>query len=113
MTYQARRIAHHASMAIWGGGNEVEASFRWFADSRDDPQSFTDDYMRVFVYTIRKALLQVDPNATYVDSSPSNQIKGTDPYAKRCPSPPLPINCACTGAPCRCCLSAKLVRHCY
>ncbi len=99
MTYQARRIAHHASMAIWGGGNEVEASFRWFADSRDDPQSFTDDYMRVFVYTIREALLQVDPNATYVDSSPSNQVKGMDPYAKRCPSPLPPDNCACTGAP--------------
>ncbi|CAL8468004.1 g7542 [Coccomyxa elongata] len=83
VTYQARRISHHASMAIWGGGNEVEASFRWFPDSRDDPQSFTDDYMRLFVYTIRAALLQVNPNATYVDSSPSNQIKGMDPYAKR------------------------------
>ncbi|EIE20788.1 glycoside hydrolase [Coccomyxa subellipsoidea C-169] len=83
VTYQARRIAHHASLAIWGGGNEVEASFRWFPDSRDDPQSFTDDYMRLFVYTIRDALLAVDPNATYVDSSPSNQIKGADPYAKR------------------------------
>ena len=83
MTYQARRIAHHASLAIWGGGNEVEASFRWFPDSRDDPQSFTDDYMRLFVYTIREALLRVDPNATFVDSSPSNQIKSEDPYAKR------------------------------
>ncbi len=61
----------------------MEASFRWFPDSRDDPQSFTDDYMRLFVYTIRDALLAVDPNATYVDSSPSNQIKGADPYAKR------------------------------
>ena len=45
--YQARRLDSHPSLAIWGGGNEVEASFRWFPDSRDDPQSFTDDYMQV------------------------------------------------------------------
>lgn len=96
-------------MAIWGGGNEVEASFRWFADSRDDPQSFTDDYMRVFVYTIREALLQVDPNATYVDSSPSNQVKGLDPYAKRCPSRLLPNDCACPGAPVPCSYALLLV----
>ncbi len=47
VTYQARRLDSHPSLAIWGGGNEVEASFRWFPDSRDDPQSFTDDYMQV------------------------------------------------------------------
>lgn len=47
ITYQARRLDSHPSLAIWGGGNEVEASFRWFPDSRDDPQSFTDDYMQV------------------------------------------------------------------
>lgn len=46
--YQARRLDSHPSLAIWGGGNEVEASFRWFPDSRDDPQSFTDDYMQVW-----------------------------------------------------------------
>ena len=84
IAYNARRIGAHASLAIWGGGNEVEASFRWFPDSRDDPQGFTDDYMRLFVYTIREALLAIDPAMNFVDSSPSNQIKGTDPYAKRC-----------------------------
>ena len=90
ITYNARRIGSHASLAIWGGGNEVEASFRWFPDSRDDPQSFTDDYMRLVGYTIRTALLAIDPATNFVDSSPSNQIKGTDPYAKRCgPGPPL------------------------
>ncbi|CAK0764706.1 hypothetical protein CVIRNUC_003185 [Coccomyxa viridis] len=83
VTYQARRLDSHPSLAIWGGGNEVEASFRWFPDSRDDPQSFTDDYMQVFVHTIRTALMQVDPEVPFVDSSPSNQIKTLDPYSKR------------------------------
>ncbi len=45
--YQARRLDSHPSLAIWGGGNEVEASFRWFPDSRDSPQFYTPDYMQV------------------------------------------------------------------
>lgn len=40
--------------------------------------------MRLFVYTIREALLKVDQNATFVDSSPSNGITSEDPYHKRC-----------------------------
>ena len=51
-----------------------------------------DDWLQVFVHTIRTALTQVNPQVPFVDSSPSNQIKALDPYAKRCPSfsPPVP-----------------------
>ena len=45
--YQARRLDSHPALAIWGGGNEVEASFRWFPDSRDNPQFYTPDYIQV------------------------------------------------------------------
>lgn len=62
----------------------MEASFQWFDDSREDPRAYTTDYMRLFVYTIREALLAVDPATNFVDSSPSNQLKGLDPYTKRC-----------------------------
>ena len=47
IVYQARRLDSHPALAIWGGGNEVEASFRWFPDSRDNPQFYTPDYMQV------------------------------------------------------------------
>ena len=47
IVYQARRLDSHPSLAIWGGGNEVEASFRWFPDSRDNPQFYTPDYIQV------------------------------------------------------------------
>ena len=49
--YQARRLDSHPALAIWGGGNEVEASFRWFPDSRDNPQFYTPDYMQVSTRT--------------------------------------------------------------
>lgn len=29
MAWQARRLGSHASLAIWGGNNEVETSFGW------------------------------------------------------------------------------------
>ena len=48
--YQARRLDSHPALAIWGGGNEVEASFRWFPDSRDNPQFYTPDYIQVSRY---------------------------------------------------------------
>ena len=35
------------------------------------------------MHTIRTALMQVDPEVPFVDSSPSNQIKTLDPYSKR------------------------------
>jgi hypothetical protein len=39
--------------------------------------------VQVFVHTIRVALMQVNPQVPFVDSSPSNQIKSLDPYSKR------------------------------
>ena len=34
LTHQARRLNHHASLAIWGGNNEIEAAFNWFEPTR-------------------------------------------------------------------------------
>lgn len=51
IVYQARRLDSHPALAIWGGGNEVEASFRWFPDSRDNPQFYTPDYIQVSSHT--------------------------------------------------------------
>ena len=47
------------------------------------PLRLTSVWLQVFVHTIRTALLQVDPEVPFVDSSPSNQIKTLDPYSKR------------------------------
>ena len=46
LTYQARRLDHHASIAIWGGNNEIEVAFGWFPESRDPDKArlYAADY---------------------------------------------------------------------
>ena len=49
ITYQVRRLDHHASLAIWGGNNEIEVAFGWFPDSRDPDKArlYAADYNQV------------------------------------------------------------------
>lgn len=83
ISYQARRIGHHASLAIWGGNNEVETAFAWFPESRSNVNLFSVDYTALFVETVRKAVVAVDPGMPFVDSSPSKGVYSLDPYTKR------------------------------
>ena len=83
ISYQAHRIGHHASLAIWGGNNEVETSFNWFPESSSNPSLFVSNYMKLFVDTIRDELLKVDPNINFLDSSPMKGVYSLDPYTKR------------------------------
>jgi beta-mannosidase len=85
VAYQARRLNYHASMAIWGGNNEVEASLGWYDASRANRELYSNDYTALFVDTVRDALLGVSPGITYLDSSPSKGAiaSGPDFYVKR------------------------------
>ena len=83
VAYQAQRIGHHASLAIWGGNNEVETAFAWFPEPRTNPNLFSVDFSVLFVDTVREALLSVDKGIAFVDTSPSNGIYSLDPYVKR------------------------------
>ena len=56
---QVRRLNGHASLAIWGGNNEIEASFEWYAATRSNLQLFTADFMALFVDTIGGVLDKV------------------------------------------------------
>ena len=85
VAYQARRLNWHASMAVWGGNNEVEASLGWYDASRANRELYSNDYTALFVDTVRAALLSVSPGVTYLDSSPSKGAlaSGPDFYVKR------------------------------
>ena len=85
VTYQARRLNHHASLAIWGGNNEIEASFGWFTPSRANERLYVADYTALFVDVVRSALRAVDSGTAFVDTSPSKGVivnDGSD-YVKR------------------------------
>jgi beta-mannosidase len=81
--FQARRIGHHASLAIWGGNNELEPAFFWFDESKANERLYAVDYTELFVNTMHKALLRVDPHVTWIDSSPTNGIISAEPYVKK------------------------------
>ena len=59
---------------------------RRFAPSRDNPKLYAVDYEAVFIGTVREALLSVDPDVVFVDSSPSKGVVSVAPYVKRCGS---------------------------
>eukprot|EP00884_Botryococcus_braunii_P007790 jgi/Botrbrau1/17011/Bobra.49_2s0069.1 len=81
--FHARRVGHHASLAIWGGNNELEPAFFWFDESKQNPRLYAVDYAELFVNTVHKALLRVDPDVNWIDSSPTNGIISADPYVKK------------------------------
>ena len=86
VTYQARRLNHHASMAIWGGNNEIEASFGWFTPSRTNERLYVADYTALFVDVVRSAVRAVDAGVAFVDTSPSKGVivnGAGDDYVKR------------------------------
>lgn len=56
---QARRIGHHASIVLWGGNNEVEASIGWYDETKPNPLLYAVDYQVLFVGVVRAAVMQV------------------------------------------------------
>lgn len=74
VTHQARRLNRHASLAIWGGNNEIEAAFGWFEPSRSNNRLYVADYVALFIDVVRSSLRAVDSALLFVDTSPS---KGT------------------------------------
>ena len=55
----------------------------WFNESRQNPQLYVADYIKLFVDTVRTAVAEVDSDFPFVDSSPSNGLLSTNPYVKR------------------------------
>ncbi|KAK2075570.1 hypothetical protein QBZ16_001678 [Prototheca wickerhamii] len=81
--HQLARLGAHPSIVLWGGNNEVEASFSWSLTTMTAPQKYASDYTALFVDTLRPALLSIDSQLTFVDTSPSKGLESRDPYVKR------------------------------
>ena len=86
--FQARRLASHPSVAVWGGNNENEAALEWYEETKANPTMYAVDLSVVFVDTLRQALLSAVPRVggtfafAFVDTSPSNGVVSHSPYVK-------------------------------
>lgn len=66
---QIRRLAHHASLGLWCGNNEMEM----FVDQGEwgAKNEIKSDYVKIYEYLFPKLLKQEDPDRFYWPASPS------------------------------------------
>ena len=70
LRYQVKRLASHASIAIWCGDNEVIGSLIWYEESKQNRDRYLVNYDRLN-RVIEQATLECDPSRTFWPSSPS------------------------------------------
>ena len=70
---QVRRLQHHASLALWAGNNENEAALRgnWYGTD-SNYQQYKEDYVKLYVDTIKPIVEEEDNSRAYLVSSPGN-----------------------------------------
>lgn len=67
------RLQHHPSIAVWAGNNENEGALRgnWY-DTARDYERYKQEYIELYVNTIKPIVEYLDPDRRYLVSSPSN-----------------------------------------
>ncbi|XP_068619181.1 beta-mannosidase [Battus philenor] len=70
------RLQHHASIALWAGNNENEVALRgnWY-NTAPEFSKYKDEYIKLYVDTIKPIVENLDPGRRYVVSSPSNGLE--------------------------------------
>ena len=70
VSYQVRRLQHHACIAVWCGDNELIGALTWFEESRKNRDRYLAAYDRLN-HTIEQAAKGADPSINWWPSSPS------------------------------------------
>ncbi|KAJ5078281.1 beta-mannosidase [Anaeramoeba ignava] len=84
---QIYRLSHHASIIVWSGNNENEAALSWWDPIIENPRLYVVDYSKLYLDTMRPIVFKLDPNRTFLSSSPSNGVLSSDPYVLRWGNP--------------------------
>ncbi|KAJ7827153.1 glycoside hydrolase family 2 protein [Mycena olivaceomarginata] len=63
--YNARRVNHHPSLALWAGGNELEAIILAFFFSADQPGALQKQYEQIFLGGAAEVSVSYIPSSTY------------------------------------------------
>lgn len=84
-----KRIRHHACLGLWSGNNEIETIIEMFTSKTEplfqgiqehfncslnaaEESLVKEEYKKLFAEVIPELLKELDPNTSYVRSSPSN-----------------------------------------
>jgi beta-mannosidase len=70
VSYQVRRLQHHACIAVWCGDNELIGALNWFPESRANRDRYLAAYDRLN-FAIEQAAKSVNENINWWPSSPS------------------------------------------
>ncbi|XP_035449572.2 beta-mannosidase [Spodoptera frugiperda] len=67
------RLQYHPSIAVWAGNNENEAALvgNWY-DTTPEFEKYKNQYIKLYVETIKPIVQDLDPGRRYLVSSPSN-----------------------------------------
>ncbi|CAG4954197.1 unnamed protein product [Parnassius apollo] len=70
------RLQHHPSIALWSGNNENEVALRgnWY-NTQAQFSKYKEEYIKLYVDTIKPIVENLDPNRRYLVSSPSNGLE--------------------------------------
>ncbi|XP_072929796.1 beta-mannosidase isoform X2 [Epargyreus clarus] len=70
------RLQHHPSIAVWAGNNENEVALRgnWYA-TESNFDKYKEEYIKLYVDTIKPIVEGLDPGRRYLVSSPSNGLE--------------------------------------
>jgi beta-mannosidase len=92
--YQMKRLQSHPSLVMISANNEIETALaqNWFRIPADQMEKVKDDYRKLYLDVIMKAIQEVDKgnNRLFVVSSPSNGLESVNEnYTAKNPQDPL------------------------
>ncbi|XP_013790438.1 beta-mannosidase-like [Limulus polyphemus] len=73
---QIRRLQHHPSIIIWAGNNENEQALasQWWPVIGTRQEQYRNDYLKLYIKTIRPIVMKEDNSRQFLSSSPSNGL---------------------------------------
>ncbi|KAM9330489.1 beta-mannosidase [Gastrophryne carolinensis] len=74
VTHQLRRLKSHPCIIVWSGNNENEAAIAsdWFSIPASMKEIYVQDYLTLYIKTIRELILKMDMTRPFISSSPTN-----------------------------------------
>ncbi len=77
-----KRLRHHACLGLWCGNNEMELAWAHWGWAESFGEELRSDYLNQFEKYLPELMKQLDPNTSYLLSSPSSNGGFDDPNSE-------------------------------